>query len=139
VLPTDGGEWGRTFGVVLDTSLSMNRAMLGKALGTIASYAMANDVPAVRVLYCDAAPYDAGYLRPDDLAHGATVKGRGGTVLQPAIDLIETAPDFPEGGPLLILTDGACDRLRIRREHAFVLPEGANLPFVPKGEVFRVR
>jgi hypothetical protein len=45
-----------TFGVVLDTSGSMNAELLGKALGAIASYALARDVPAARVVFCDAAP-----------------------------------------------------------------------------------
>jgi predicted metal-dependent peptidase len=65
------------------------------------------------------------------------VKGRGGTILQPAIDLLERTR-IPGGRPLLIITDGQCDRLRIRREHAFLLPEGRRLPFVPRGEVFRI-
>ncbi len=30
--------------------------------------------------------------------------------------------------------DGYCDRLVIRREHAFLVPEGTPLPFVPKGK-----
>jgi hypothetical protein len=59
--------------------------------------------------------------------------------LQPGIDLLESAEDFPKTGPLLIITDGYCDRARIKREHAFLLPEGHSLPFVPKGEVFRIR
>ncbi|GIH62772.1 hypothetical protein [Microbispora siamensis] len=43
-----------TFGVVLDTSGSMNTRLLGKALGAIASYATARDVPRARVVFCDA-------------------------------------------------------------------------------------
>jgi hypothetical protein len=41
----------------------MDRSLLGKALGAIASYAIAHDVPAVRVVFCDAAPHDQGTLR----------------------------------------------------------------------------
>jgi predicted metal-dependent peptidase len=65
-------------------------------------------------------------------------RGRGGTVLQPGIDLLDAAPDFPQAAPLLVITDGYCDRLLIRREHAFLLPAGANLPFIPRGPVFRI-
>ncbi len=79
----------RTFAVVLDTSGSMNRALLAK--------------------------------------------------LQPGIDLLEKADDFPAAGPILVITDGYCDRVRITREHAFLLPQGNSLPFVPKGKVFGVR
>jgi predicted metal-dependent peptidase len=129
----------RTFAVVLDTSGSMDRQILGKALGTIASYSIAREVEAVRLVFCDAAPYDEGYVRPEDIAGRVRIKGRGGTVLQPGLDLLEEARDFPKTGPLLIITDGMCDVLRVRREHAFLIPAGGGLPFPPKGPVFRVR
>ncbi|PAZ09960.1 hypothetical protein CLM62_43780 [Streptomyces sp. SA15] len=127
-----------TFGVVLDTSGSMNRVLLGKALGAIASYAEARDVPAARVVFCDAAPHDAGYLPVTDIAGRVRVHGRGGTVLQPGIDLLHRADDFPPGAPILVITDGWCDVLRVRREHAYLIPQGAHLPFTARGPVFRV-
>jgi predicted metal-dependent peptidase len=139
VTPIARIEDGRTFGVLLDTSGSMDRILLAKALGAIAGYSLSRDIPAVRVVFCDAATYDKGYLPPESIADRLQVKGRGGTVLQPAIDLLESATDFPDDGPLLIITDGYCDRLHIRREHAFLLPEGRHLPFAPRGEVFRIR
>ena len=137
-IPNEAAQDGRTFGVVLDTSGSMDRELLAKALGAIASYSIAHDVPAVRVVFCDAAAYDGGYLAPEQIADRVRVKGRGGTVLQPGVDLLEHATDFPAAGPLLIITDGQCDRLLIRRPHAFILPQGRHLPFVPKGPVFRI-
>ena len=137
-VPAHGAEDGRTYGVVLDTSGSMDRNLLARALGAIASYSIARDVPLVRVVFCDAATYDQGYLPPEAIADKVKVKGRGGTILQPAIDLLERAEDFPHDGPLLIITDGFCDRLRLRRPHAFLMPQGRNLPFVPKGPVFRL-
>ncbi|HEV7764222.1 MAG TPA: VWA-like domain-containing protein [Thermoanaerobaculia bacterium] len=129
----------RTYAVVLDTSGSMDRTLLAKCLGTIASYSAARDVHRVRLVFCDADAYDQGYVAADDIADRVKVKGRGGTVLQPAINLLEKAEDFPEKGPILIITDGQCDRLRIRREHAFLLPQGHSLPFVPRGPVFAVK
>ena len=129
-----------TFGVLLDTSGSMAPRLLGKALGAIASYALAHEVPAARIVYCDAAPYDAGYLPVEQIAGRVRVRGRGGTALQPAIDLLGHAPDFPPTAPILIITDGRCEPLRVhRREHAYLLPRGARLPFTPRGEVFEVR
>lgn len=128
-----------TFGVVLDTSGSMERTLLGKALGAIASYAEARDVPAARVVFCDAAPHDAGYLPVTEIAGRVRVHGRGGTVLQPGIDLLQRADDFPPGAPVLVITDGWCDVLRVRREHAYLIPQGARLPFTARGPVFRVR
>ncbi|HEX2909009.1 MAG TPA: hypothetical protein VHO69_19205, partial [Phototrophicaceae bacterium] len=44
---------GRTFGVILDTSGSMDSRLLAKVLGTIASYSIAREVHAVRVVFCD--------------------------------------------------------------------------------------
>ncbi|WP_340374767.1 hypothetical protein U5640_06115 [Streptomyces sp. SS7] len=128
-----------TFGVVLDTSASMNTSLLGKALGAIASYAGARDVLAARVVFCDAAPHDAGYLPVAEIAGRVRVRGRGGTVLQPGIDLLHRADDFPRDAPVLIITDGWCDTLRVRREHAYLIPQGARLPFTAQGPVFRVR
>jgi predicted metal-dependent peptidase len=128
-----------TFGVVLDTSGSMDARLLGKALGAIASYSAARDVPAARVVFCDAVAYDAGYVPVEDIAGRVAVRGRGGTRLQPGVDLLERADDFPADGPLLVITDGYCDVLRIRREHAFLVPAGRALPFRPRGPVFRVR
>jgi predicted metal-dependent peptidase len=139
VVPAMGPLDGRTFGVVLDTSGSMDRAILARALGTIASYASAHDVPAARVVFCDAAAYDAGYLAPDVIADRVRVKGRGGTILMPGVKLLEKAEDFPDDGPILVITDAWCDRVRSSRNHAFVIPYGAQLPFVPGGPVFRVK
>lgn len=144
-IPRPGWRWPEeqvarcTFGVVLDTSGSMSHALLGKALGAIASYATARDVPAARVVFCDAYAYDVGYLPVEQIAGRVRVRGRGGTVLQPGVDLLETAADFPATAPILVITDGYCDAVRIRREHAFLVPEAARLPFTPRGPVFRLR
>ena len=119
----------------------MDRPLLARALGSIAAYAMSRDVPAVRVVFCDAVAYDAGYLEPDAIAGNVRIKGRGGTVLQPGIDLLHHADDFPDDGPILIITDTylADDRLRVRRDHAYLVPAGRRLPFPPKGPVFAMR
>lgn len=127
----------RTFGVVLDTSGSMSTKMLGMALGAIASYAAAREVPYVRVVFCDARAYDAGYMSPGDIADSVEIKGRGGTKLQPGIDLLENAEDFAKDGPILIITDGWIENhLSVKREHAYLMPAGHRLPFQAKGEVF---
>ncbi len=128
---------GRTFGVVIDTSGSMTTKMIGMALGAVASYAAAKEVPFARVVFCDAYAYDAGYLATEDIAGRVEVKGRGGTKLQPAIDLLESAKDFPDNGPILIITDGWIeDNLKVGHKHAYLIPKGHRLPFKEKGEVF---
>lgn len=132
-----------TFGVVMDTSGSMDRELLGRALGAIASYAEAREVPAVRLVLCDAAPYDQGFVSPTDLRGVYPVKGRGGTVLQPAVNLLVSRADFPAAAPVMIITDGWCEEeLTVPREHCFVLPrkswkEGA-IPLRTSAPVFRV-
>ncbi len=127
----------RTFGVVVDTSGSMSFRQIGLALGAIASYAISKDVLFVRVVFCDATAYDAGYMAPDDIAGRVKVTGGGGTILQPGVSLLEKAFDFPADGPILIITDGYIEEnLRVTHQHAFLLPKGNKLPFIPKGEVF---
>lgn len=136
-IPADIPVDSRTFGVIIDTSGSMDAKTIGKALGTIASYSVAHDVPFARVVFCDAAAYDIGYISPEDIAGRVAVKGRGGTVLQPGINTLENVSDFPKDGPILIITDGEIeDHLDIKHEHAYLLPQGKRLPFRAKGEVF---
>lgn len=126
-----------TFGVVLDTSGSMDKRILAQGLGAIISYALAKEVQSVRLVFCDAAAYDVGYVCPESLLERVEVQGRGGTALQPGIELLEMATDFPKDGPILIITDGEIEgRLEIRRAHAFLLPKAGRLPFAPKGKVF---
>jgi predicted metal-dependent peptidase len=129
----------RTFGVVLDTSGSMDRVMLARALGAIRAYALSREVKALRLVQCDAEAHDSGYVTPDDLFETVEIRGRGGTVLMPGVRLLETARDFPVGAPMLVITDGACDRLTIRREHAYLSPRDSRFPFKPAGPVFWMR
>lgn len=127
----------RTFGVVIDTSGSMSAKMIGMALGSVASYAAAREVPLARVVFCDAVAYDAGYLSPEEIAGRVEVKGRGGTRLQPGVDTLEQAKDFPKDGPILLITDGEIEnKMAIHREHAFLVPKGKRLPFRTRGKVF---
>ena len=122
---------------MLDTSGSMARSLLAAALGAIVSYSEARDVNHVRVVFCDAAAYDQGVMSPKDLVGAVQIRGRGGTVLQRGIDLLDNDADFPKEAPLLIITDGACGRLKLRgREHAYLVPKGKRLPFPPRGPVF---
>lgn len=130
----------RTFAVIIDTSGSMERDDLGKALGAVVSYAQAQEVQQVRLIYCDATPYDEGFVAIESLATRVAVRGRGGTVLQPAIDFLQTRQDFPKDGPVLIVTDGFCeDDLSVKRDHAYLLTPGRRLPFRTHAPVFTMR
>jgi predicted metal-dependent peptidase len=99
---------------------------------------LSRDVPAVRLVFCDAMAYDQGYLPAEDIAGRVKLRGQGGTILQPGVNLLEDAHDFPKDAPILVITDGECDSFKVKREHAFLLPEGRSLPFAPVGPVFRV-
>jgi predicted metal-dependent peptidase len=142
VKPSEEVRRSRVFGVVLDTSGSMETQLLGKALGAIASYAMARDVSAIRLIFCDAQAYDSGWVEPERLLDRFSLRGRGGTILQPGLDQLKELADkgeFPRSGPLLIITDGYCeDKLNTSMDHAYLLPQGRRLPFRPVGEVFSV-
>lgn len=130
------------FGVILDTSGSMGAKLLGQGLGAIISYSLSKDVPMVRLIYCDAHPHDQGWIEIEDLlqAEKVKVKGRGGTVLQPAIDLLDNAKDFPKKAPVLVITDGWIDVLTFRgRAHGYLCPKGSSLPYKPKGPVFWIK
>ncbi len=127
----------RTFGVIVDTSGSMTTKQIGYALGAIASYTVSKDVRAVRVVFCDAAAYDIGYVTPEDIARRVEVTGRGGTELQPAVDLLQKIKDFPSDAPILLITDGYIeDQLYVKRRHAYLLPKGNKLPYQAKGRIF---
>lgn len=127
----------RTFGVIIDTSGSVSSKQIGLALGAVASYAVSKEVPFVRIIFCDADATDAGYMAPEDIAGRVEVTGRGGTILQEGVNALERAKDFPAKGPILIITDGWIEEnLRVKREHAFLIPKGNKLPFNPKGKIF---
>jgi len=127
----------KTFGVIVDTSGSMSVEQIGLALGAIASYAVEREVPYARGVFCDAQAYDAGYISPEEIAGSVEVKGRGGTRLQPAVDLLEHANDFPKDGPILIITDGGIEnKLNVHRSHAYLLPKGYRLPFRTQAPIF---
>jgi hypothetical protein len=121
----------------------MEPQLLGKALGAIASYALARDVLAVRLICCDAQPYDIGWVEPERLLDRFSLKGRGGTVLQPGLDRFRDLAgrgDFPGKGPVLVITDGYCEsQITIAMDHAFLLPDGRRLPFRARGEIFSVK
>jgi predicted metal-dependent peptidase len=124
--------------VVLDTSGSMDRITLARALGAIRAYALSREVRALRLVQCDAAAHDSGFVAPDDLLESFEIRGRGGTVLMPGVHLLEAAKDFPKTAPILVITDGACDALLIRRPHACLMPAHGVQPRGVHGPIFRM-
>jgi predicted metal-dependent peptidase len=115
----------------------MDRQILGHALGAIASFAAARDIAAVRLISCDVAAFDHGFLPPETIGDRIELRGRGGTRLQPGVDLLERAHDFPEDGPILVITDGYCESFASRRRFAIWLPEARTLWFPTRAPIFR--
>jgi hypothetical protein len=79
--------------------------------------------------------------RKDQLSTHGTVLGTHrprSRAVQHRLRLREHAKDFPADGPVLIVTDGDCDTLRVRREHDYLIPARASLPFTAKGPIFRI-
>ena len=130
----------RTFGVILDTSASMDRQLLGKCLGAIVSYAKNQDVDVIRLVYCDAQTYDEGYVPIEQLINKVTIKGRGGTVLQKAVTYLENANNFPDTAPIMILSDGYFEEdLKVNREHAILVPNRYIVPSYSNRTVFEFK
>ena len=109
-------------------SLYGEHPVIGKS-AIVEQFAEAVGLPCVSLL--------GSQLAPEDIAGRVEVKGRGGTILQPGVDLLEKAKDFPKDGPILIITDGMIERtLKVRRMHAYLMQEGRKLPFENKGQSF---
>lgn len=137
--PRDPNGPARVFAVVVDTSGSMTADDLGRACGAIMGYAVAHEVDAIRKIDCDAAAYDAGWIDPYELLGRVRMRGGGGTVLQPALDLLERLDDLPADAPVMILTDGCYEeRLRTMRDHCYVMPADGWVLHPTDGPVFRM-
>jgi hypothetical protein len=114
----------------------MDDLLLERALDAVASSASARDVRQARVVFCGASACDVGWLPPEQIARRVEIGDRRGAVLQPGVDLLLTDRTFPLDEPILLITGGGCDQVRLRRDHAW-LTAGA-LPFTPAGPVFHV-
>lgn len=133
-------KYNKVFGVIIDTSASMDKELLSKCLGAIISYCEAQEVKSIRLIYCDAQPYDEGYISIDSLMQKVKMKGRGGTVLQPAINILENDKNFPQNAPILILTDGYFEsNLKVTREHAYLVPNKRNIINKDNAPIFEFR
>jgi predicted metal-dependent peptidase len=127
-----------TFGLIIDASGGLKASIAQRALGTIMSYALARNLPAVRVVLCGAEANDLGLVPTDELIQRFAVSERSSAVLGPAAALLEESRDFPFDSPLLFLTGLPCDRIKTQRAHAFVVPERGRLTFQTDAPVFHV-
>ena len=75
---------------------------------------------------------DGGYQSVEQVPGRVRVSSSGGTELQPRVDLPERATDYPTDAPILVITNGHCDVVRIGRGHTFPIPEAAAYHSAPR-------
>ncbi|MCY3018981.1 MAG: hypothetical protein NTW87_08135 [Planctomycetota bacterium] len=141
VNPDDETAQRGTFGLIADGSAALDNATRTLALGAISAYALSRNIPLIRLVTSGAELSDKSMVRAEDLpAQGgqAPPTSRRAAVLQPAVELLEGARDFPENAPVLFLTGTPCDRVKTARDHCFVIPEGGRLPFKTDAPVIGV-
>jgi predicted metal-dependent peptidase len=112
---------GTKINVILDTSGSMN-GNFEKAL----SYIFNRDI-VINLIQCDTQIQKVSLIKDSRQLKKERIKGLGGTVIQPAIDLIVSK--YNKNNTLL-LTDGATDNLDISglKKHLLVLTLGGQVP-----------
>ncbi len=117
------------FGLIVDTSGNLNHARAAVALGAISTYALSRSIPSVRMVLSGMDLVDVGQATCDELFQRFAVSQRANSTIQPAIDLLDTARDFPDDAPILILTAVPCDRIKTNRTHAYLIPEDGRLTY----------
>lgn len=141
VNPDDERTQRGTFGLVVDCSPALDKLARALALGAISNYALAHNIPLIRLAVSGADVCDKQMAAAEDLAAlaaQALPTTRRSAVLQPAAQLLEEARDFPENAPILFLTGTPCDRVKTHRDHCFLIPEGGRLPFKTDAPVIEV-
>ena len=118
-----------TFGLIVDSSGALAPEILAEAIGAIGVYALSRNIQQVRIVTSGAGLCDLGMVAADIISHEIASSPRSTPKLQPAIELLDSARDFPTEAPVLILAGMPCDRIGTRREHAFLVRKGNRLPF----------
>ena len=127
-----------TFGLVLDTSGSMPPLVQAQALGAITAYALSRNISLIRVLTSGAELEDRGNVAAESLAQPLALSARSSATLQPALNVLEKARDFPEDAPILLVTGVPCDRIKTQRDHAFLIPDGGRLTYQTAAPVIEI-
>jgi hypothetical protein len=92
-------------------------------------YALSRGIRFIRAVQTGAELNDQGLLIAEDLNKTVRLSERSSPTLQPALDALEADRNFDSDAPVLLLTGMPCERIKTRREHAFLVCEGARLPF----------
>ena len=127
-----------TFGLIVDTSGSLDLSYAALALGAITTYALSRSIPSVRLVLSGLELIDAGQTACDELFQSFRISERSAACIQPAIELLDKARDFPEDAPILVLTGVPCDRIKTQRTHAYLIPEGGRLTYQSSAPVIEI-
>src|SRR5579862_1137794 len=129
VWPDDETLLKGSFGLIVDASGALDKPYAALALGAISTYALSRNIPSVRVVLSGAELIDNGPISSDDLPERFRISVRSSTIIQPAVELLENARDFPHDAPILLLTAVPCDKIKTTRTHAYLIPEDGRLTY----------
>ena len=118
-----------TLGLIVDVSGALDTLHATLALGAITTYALSRAIPKVRLVLSGAELIDEGMTSCDDLLQKFKLSERARPAMQPAVELLDKAIDFPEDAPMLLLTGLPCDRIVTQRTHAYLIPEEGQLSY----------
>ncbi|MEI6233555.1 MAG: hypothetical protein WCT04_10915 [Planctomycetota bacterium] len=138
VWPDDETMIKGSFGLVIDTSGSLEPGYASLALGAITTYALSRNIPSVRVVLSGLELVDLGPTPCAELFQSFQLSARGQSTIQPAIELLDKARDFPEDAPMLLLTAVPCDRVKTHRIHAYLIPEDGRLTYQSSAPVIEI-
>ena len=130
-----------TFGLIIAETVQLPKPMLGLVMGAISAYVLGRNIPSVRLIRSGAEVTDIGMVSAEELTQHAVKAiqtSQKTSIIQPAIELLAQARDFPEDAPILIVTAMPCDRVKTHRTHAYVVPEGGRLQFESRAPLIEV-
>ena len=118
-----------TLGLVIDASGALPATMLTQVLGAISTYAVSRNVQRVRMVYTGGELRDLGPIAADEMLQHRISLPRSTPLLQPAVQLLDDARDFPGDAPILLISGMPPDRVSTQRTHAWLIPDASRLPY----------
>jgi len=129
VWPDDETAVRSTFGLIVDSSGSLAPKFLSVALSAISMYALSRGIRFVRLVYSGGELNDAGLVTAEELNKPVRISERGSPFMQAGLDVLHADRNFEQDAPVLILTGMPVDKIKTHRDHAFLVKEGARLPY----------
>lgn len=129
VWPDDETASRSSFGLVVDTSGSLAPKFISVALSAISMYALSRNIRFIRLVYSGGELHDAGLVTAEELNKPIMVTERSTPLIQAGLDVMHADRNFEQDAPVLLLTGMPVDRIKTLRNHAFLVKEGARLPY----------